>query len=77
MLRPAHRCQNAGRSHGHDIATFAPIREFTSPQSKPSGKKYFIMGRVETAVGPGMIANMPENFAVGIGSAVPGSGINK
>jgi hypothetical protein len=59
-----------------DIATFAPICDFMSPQSKPSGKKYFIMGRVETAGGGGMIANMPENFEVDIGSAVPGSGIH-
>jgi hypothetical protein len=56
-----------------DLFALAPVCDWRNPQSKPSGKKYFITGRDE---GSGMIANMPAGFAVDIGSAVPGSGIH-
>jgi len=45
-------------------------------QSDPSGRKFFIMGRVEGGADSGKLANMPENFTVEIDSALQGMGLH-
>jgi hypothetical protein len=45
-------------------------------QSNPSGRKFFILGRVEGGTDSGKLANMPENFTVLIDSGLQGYGLH-